>query len=135
MFRVLMATDGSSCALQAAKYVAKMFLNIPDVEIRVLYINEMSDLEEVKEQVEKIKDTALKNTLEYFSSFGYRATSRSAKGNAAEVICSIAEHENFDLVVVGSSGKGAIKRALLGSVSYKVVNQAGVPVLVVREKD
>jgi nucleotide-binding universal stress UspA family protein len=39
-----------------------------------------------------------------------------------------------DVIVVGSHGRGAIERLLLGSVSEQVVRHAPCPVLVVRPK-
>jgi nucleotide-binding universal stress UspA family protein len=48
------------------------------------------------------------------------------------VICERAEELSVDVVVVGSRGRGAIRRALLGSVSSHVVHNAPCPVLVVR---
>jgi nucleotide-binding universal stress UspA family protein len=39
-----------------------------------------------------------------------------------------------DLIVIGSHGRGGIKRALLGSVAEGVMRQAPCPVLVVRAK-
>jgi nucleotide-binding universal stress UspA family protein len=44
----------------------------------------------------------------------------------------VAEQEQFDAIVVGSHGKGAFKRVLLGSVSEHVMRHAPCPVLVVR---
>ena len=40
-----------------------------------------------------------------------------------------------DLIVVGSHGRGGVRRALLGSVADGVVRHAPCPVLVVRAKD
>jgi nucleotide-binding universal stress UspA family protein len=37
-----------------------------------------------------------------------------------------------DLIVVGSRGRGAVKRLLLGSVSDRIAHLAPVPVLIVR---
>lgn len=51
-----------------------------------------------------------------------------------EGICIIAEDEQADLIVIGSRGVGAIKRALIGSVSEFVVRHAGIPCLIVRAK-
>lgn len=53
-------------------------------------------------------------------------------GDPGESIVSAAEAENVDLVVVGTHGRGAIGRLLLGSVSDHVVRNAPCPVLVIR---
>jgi nucleotide-binding universal stress UspA family protein len=52
-------------------------------------------------------------------------------GEAGSVICRLAEEQGVDAVVVGSRGRGAIKRALLGSVSTHVANNAPCPVVIV----
>jgi nucleotide-binding universal stress UspA family protein len=53
-------------------------------------------------------------------------------GVPAEKIVEAARMHHADVVVVGSRGHGAVKRALLGSVSRAVIAHADVPVLVVR---
>ncbi len=53
-------------------------------------------------------------------------------GDAGAAICQLAAEIDADVVVVGSRGRGAIKRALLGSVSTHVTNNAPCPVVVVR---
>ena len=45
----------------------------------------------------------------------------------------LAETLNVRMVVVGSHGKGALRRALLGSVSTYLTQHCTRPVLVVRE--
>lgn len=57
---------------------------------------------------------------------------RIDEGDAGPLLCALAGELDVDAVVVGSQGKGAIKRALLGSVSGYVVNNAPCPVVVVR---
>lgn len=54
------------------------------------------------------------------------------RGDPAQVIIEIAQAEKCDLVVMGSRGRGALKELLLGSVSRKVTNNAGCPVLITR---
>jgi nucleotide-binding universal stress UspA family protein len=56
----------------------------------------------------------------------------SRTGDAGPAICRLAEEVAADVIVVGSRGRGAIKRALLGSVSTHVTNNAPCPVVVVR---
>jgi nucleotide-binding universal stress UspA family protein len=54
------------------------------------------------------------------------------EGDAGWALCKVAADVAADVIVVGSRGQGAIKRALLGSVSTHVVHQAPCAVLVVR---
>jgi nucleotide-binding universal stress UspA family protein len=54
------------------------------------------------------------------------------EGEPGESIIEAAEAESADLIVVGSHGRGAVGRFLIGSVSDHVVRQATCPVLVVR---
>lgn len=56
-------------------------------------------------------------------------------GASAEEICNEAKALGVDLIVVGTHGRGAIKRALLGSVAQTVLRDAHVPVMVVRKGD
>lgn len=53
-------------------------------------------------------------------------------GKAGDAICRLAGELSSDVVVVGSRGRGAVRRALLGSVSTHVVHSAPCPVVVVR---
>lgn len=53
-------------------------------------------------------------------------------GDAAEEIMSFADQEEIDVIVIGSSGSGRVKRALTGSVSTKVALHAHCSVYIVR---
>ncbi len=54
-------------------------------------------------------------------------------GDIGPTLCALADERSADVIVVGSRGHGAIRRALLGSVSTHLVNHAPCPVVVVRE--
>ena len=53
-------------------------------------------------------------------------------GPAADTIVEVATSLKDCLIVVGSTGKGAVKRLFLGSVADRVVHLSSGPVLVVR---
>lgn len=53
--------------------------------------------------------------------------------NPGEGICRIAQDEKADLIVLGSRGVGAVKRALIGSVSEYVIRHSSIATLVVHK--
>ena len=53
------------------------------------------------------------------------------EGSAARVLCSEAERNGADLVVVGSRGLGSVRSALAGSVSAGCAHRSPVPVVIV----
>lgn len=52
--------------------------------------------------------------------------------DVARAITQYAEEHEYDHIVIGSGGKSAVKRFVLGSVSADVVNRAPCPVTVAR---
>jgi nucleotide-binding universal stress UspA family protein len=63
------------------------------------------------------------------------AESRVIDGQAGPALCEFARQVGADVIVVGSRGRGGIKRAFLGSVSDHVVRNAPCPVVVARHPD
>jgi nucleotide-binding universal stress UspA family protein len=60
----------------------------------------------------------------------------NAMGNVADEIVEMAGVEKADLIVMGTHGRTGLAHVLLGSMTEKVLRQAPVPVLTVRdEKD
>jgi nucleotide-binding universal stress UspA family protein len=60
---------------------------------------------------------------------------RLVEGSAGVMICLAAKQSSPDVVVVGSHGRGWLKRVVIGSVSEYVIRHSSVPVLVVRHAD
>jgi nucleotide-binding universal stress UspA family protein len=56
-------------------------------------------------------------------------------GNPAHEIVELAGKAKFDLIVMGTHGRGGLTHALLGSVAEKVVRQAPCPVVTVRARE
>lgn len=65
--------------------------------------------------------------------FDIGVTTRLERGNPAETILRIVA-EGHDLVVMGSHGHSRVHRALLGSVSERVLKASTVPVLLMRSE-
>ena len=63
---------------------------------------------------------------------GVPVSSRTAEGHAGSALLKRAKAADHDLIVMGSRGRGAVRSAVLGSVSHYVLNHARVPVLIVR---
>ncbi len=57
------------------------------------------------------------------------------EGSPAHEIVNFAEENDIDLIVMGTHGKNAIERFLLGSVAENVVRHSKKAVLVVRGKN
>lgn len=63
---------------------------------------------------------------------GVETRIRVLRGFPVDVICETAKRIAPRFIVIGSHGRGAVRRALLGSVSTGVLHHAACPVLVVR---
>jgi nucleotide-binding universal stress UspA family protein len=59
-------------------------------------------------------------------------TTRLEQGEIAITILKVVAEDQYDLLVMGSHGHSRVHRALLGSVSEKVLHKAAVPVLMLR---
>ena len=137
--RILFASDGSEDSELAATTAAGL-AKITGSELHVLHIApafpdyfEPSDPEPgpteregrriLDEQVNKIENVE-----------GIVAQSHLRRGGAAEEVIDLSEELETGLIVLGSRGRGRIRRALMGSVSDSVVRHAHCPVMVVRWK-
>ena len=70
--------------------------------------------------------------MKYFDDFEGKVNTLLKAGDPADVIIKEAEEGEYDILVMGSRGLGTFSRAMLGSVSNKVLNHVGINVLVVR---
>lgn len=86
----------------------------------------------VTEEVESAEEAGARLLQRVASNAGLvDAERRVGIGHPAERLADLADEEDADLVVVGSRGRGALKAAFLGSVSYNLVGVARCPVLIV----
>jgi nucleotide-binding universal stress UspA family protein len=88
-------------------------------------------VEQLREQAEKILEDQVKK-IEQAGGKVVQKHLRIAERYRADQIVQVAEEVGAGLIVMGSRGRGGVRRALLGSVSDSVVRHAHCPVLVVR---
>src|SRR5687767_4782329 len=64
---------------------------------------------------------------------GIPVSGRTATGHPGTEILTRAAAADHDLIVMGSRGRGAVRSAVLGSVSHFVLNHGTVPMLIVHD--
>jgi nucleotide-binding universal stress UspA family protein len=74
----------------------------------------------------------LERSEEHAAQHGVDAEVRTVKGPAPEVLISIAEEEDFELIVVGSVGMTGAQRFKLGNVPHRVSHHAPTDLLILR---
>lgn len=149
--KVLIGTDGSDDAINAATS-AMALLATPDTVTVVCVadtpaiataglesgfggsIASVEEIEAEQAASEAAARAALERTAAAISTSA-TVEQRVEVGEAGSMLVHLADELGVDVVVVvGSRGRGAIRRALMGSVSTHVVNHAPCPVVVVRVK-
>lgn len=104
--------------------VAEDFLDLGDYA---------SDAWDIGNKALRSAQAAAEDYAEQARSLGLAAKTDVRQGDSpADFIITLAEEEHVDLIVLGSRGRKAIARFLLGSVADKVVTHAPCSVLVVR---
>jgi nucleotide-binding universal stress UspA family protein len=143
--KILIAYDGSSCADSALEDMRRA--GLPRLaEAVVLSISElwMPVVESVGagevrivgalpvslEKAESLAQTACERVQSYFPDWTVKAEARM--GAPATVVIEKADEWRPDLIVVGSHGRSALGRFMLGSVSQKVVTETHCSVRVAR---
>lgn len=148
---VLVGTDGSDEAVAAAASGVGLLGNVDKVTLVCVVDNSAilmsghesgftggmatdEEVTQVRQRNSAEASRALEATARAVAALvgDARIETRIDEGDAGPLLSALAGELHVDAVVVGSQGKGAIKRALLGSVSGHVVNNAPCPVVVVR---
>jgi nucleotide-binding universal stress UspA family protein len=146
--KILIPVDGSPCSDAAVAEVARRpwpegsqikvlfvihshFPNFPDP---VLFspAAHFESLAHERKIAGDVVDKATSTLREGNGSHGLEIVGESAEGVPKELILDEAERWGADLAVLGSHGRGAVKRFLLGSVSHAVAEHAQCSVELVR---
>jgi nucleotide-binding universal stress UspA family protein len=145
--KILLASDGSEEA-ELALITAIDLTNNTNSELHVVTVGgveyrhgydipESGDLlQETFEAIEREAQETLDEQVKKIEEARGTVTEAHLRmGRAAEEIVNLGEEIGVSLVIIGSRGRGGIRRALLGSVSDSVIRHAHCPVLVVRSEE
>ena len=136
--KILLATDGSKEAQVGARTAADLAKS-HDSELHMVYVESALPMiggfadpgeERVGPESRQLLDEQVKLIQETGTNV---AEAHLRLGRPDEQILRVGEEIDAGLIVMGSRGRGGIRRALMGSVSDSVVRHAHCPVLVVRE--
>lgn len=138
--RVLVPIDGSACSDEAAAHgiaiakamgAAVVFLFVMDTlsARREGVVNMAEALRALTTDGRSIVGRAERSATDA----GVRAAGRLIEGSPADVIVRVSAE--FDLVVMGSHGKGLLRRLTAGSVTEDVLHRITRPLLIVRAPD
>lgn len=138
--RVLLATDGSPDAALAANSAIELCERTGS-ELHVVHVGEyvptfFAYTEEEPAELQRNAERLLEEQVERIRAAGGRVTESHLRlGRPAEQIVALSEELDIGVVVLGSRGQTALRRAVLGSVSEAVVRYAHCPVFVVRAEE
>ena len=135
--RVLLATDGSPDAALAAQSAIELCERTSS-ELHVVHVGEYlptfyAQTEEEPTELRRTAQQLLDEQTERIRAAGGQVAQAHLRlGRPAEQIVNLSEELGIGVIVIGSRGLGALRRAVLGSVSESVVRHAHCPVFVVR---
>lgn len=150
--QVLVATDGSECSMEAARYAASILSGmLPMVVIIHVAPNDPFPTGTTRLAIETPEPAAedevdiaramwegtqavIDQARLPFDSMGASVEGAIRQGDPADQILDFAGDEDFDLIVLGSRGMGDPEGEGLGRTSSAVVRRAPCPVLVVRPR-
>lgn len=137
MKKILVAIDGSEASLRAGRQAVELATALGGEACFVYVVPPLvqagdAPFAPVEEMLEAEEQRGQRVLDEAEAALGKPAVGRIVRvGVPHEVLTEIVEHEDFDLLIMGSRGLGPVRRLLLGSVADKVVHSCRKPVMVI----
>ena len=146
---VLIASDGSAAAEQAARWVGEHLPGLERVTVVTLYYMPvpMTDvpttdwgrlLDEARQEAEAAAERACRAVASAWERRGGsgplpvdRVVKHAGRGGVPQEVVALAEERGADLIAMGSRGLSGLRGLVVGSVTQGVLHRSRVPVLVV----
>ena len=138
--KVLVPLDSSPISIQTIKKLTafKENFSLPLTLLHVLDLGRLATLGFPELSHDKFEERArgdaqkfLEEQQKLFTDAGIKTEIRLEKGPARETICTLADSEEFDLLVVGKTNDGDLRKLLFGQVADYIVKHTKCPVLIV----
>jgi nucleotide-binding universal stress UspA family protein len=135
--KILVAFDGSEAGKNALREALKL---AGDDKSRAAVVSVVPPYEgdlnamwtnNIRASMQKQSDNNIGEALKIAHEQGITIDTISAEGEIYERIVDLADSENFDLIVMGQKGSSRVERALVGSVTARVIGYSRQDVLVV----
>ena len=141
--KILLAVDGSKSALQAVDSLiehAEWYRERPTVELVTVHppvprlpgLSKLVSKAQLQQYYKEEGEAQLAEAKAMLEDAGIDYEARVLVGPVAEILVAHTKAKRCDMIFIGSRGMGAARNLLLGSTVAKVLQLAGVPVLVAR---
>ena len=145
--RILVPLDGSELAECTLSHIKNLFndgslgevtlLNVVKVDFPSTYMRaeypQGVDFNSIKKQLFAESKKYLADIQSQLASEGIKVKTESLGGDrSADTITEYAQEKDMDLIIIGTHGHTGLKKLMLGSVAYSVLNQSHIPVLLIR---
>jgi nucleotide-binding universal stress UspA family protein len=140
--KILLPVDGSEPALDAVRFAVQLVRDGLRATFVLANVQEPTYLYEMvlapdAEVLERVSGAAGAHSLEAAQSLlqaaGVTFERELALGDPGHTLIEVIERHGCQAVIMGARGMGALRQALLGSVSQALVHDSPVPVTIVRQ--
>lgn len=140
--RILLPTDGSPAALDAADQLAALLHDNKETRVTIAVVIAPTDprssdmeadiVERQNASMRRSAQRALDATAARIAKAGVRHTTRLLEGDPVSKVIVHEARTGYDLIAMGSRGMGMDEQDhhYIGSVAERVIRRAGLPVLV-----
>ncbi len=141
MFKLLVPVDGSEAARKLAQFVVRMHQRGAPAEIHLLNVQlpvesgharMFVSREDVDRYHREEAHAALKPAQEVLDAAGIAHQDHVLVGHVVPSICAFADEQGFDAIIIGTHGRSGLKGLVMGSVAQDVVQEARIPVTLVK---
>lgn len=141
MIRILLPIDGSPAAIDAVRHALSLVAAGLHANFVLVNVQEPASLYELMTApdaptLERVAEGAGRHALEPAEALikvtGTPYVSEVVTGDPAQALVEAAERHDCEAVVMGARGVGALRSAVMGSVSQSLLHRLSLPVTIVR---